>query len=182
MSYISTGVEYALHCLLFLIGQPEDATPPSARDLAALQGVSADYLAKLFTRLQQADLVVSREGALGGVRLARAARDISVLDVVVAIDGDRAFFDCQEIRGRCALFGDAPPAWATRGTCSIHAVMIEAERKAKAALAAHSLADLAGRVAAKAPMELGGMAAQWLSDRAANRKPGRVARPLDKQE
>ena len=43
----------------------------NVRDLAELQGVSVEYLAKLFTSLQKAGLVVAAEGARGGHRLAR---------------------------------------------------------------------------------------------------------------
>ena len=76
MAHITTGVEYGLHCLLYLVdprGSADAAPQASVRDLADLQGVPVEYVAKLFTKLQKAGLVVAAEGARGGFRLARPA-------------------------------------------------------------------------------------------------------------
>lgn len=71
MSQISTGVEYSLHCLLYLTHSQSAVEEASVRDLAELQGVPHDFLAKLFTKLAKAKLVVATEGIKGGFRLAR---------------------------------------------------------------------------------------------------------------
>lgn len=169
MSHITTGVEYALHCLLYLADPKAGADAASVRDLADLQGVPVEYVAKLFTRLQKAGLVEATEGVKGGFSLARPAATITVHDVVVAVDGDKRLFDCREIRGRCAVFGERPPAWAMKGVCSIHAVMLEAEDRMREALAAHTLADIGARVASKAPTGFGDDITRWLADRSAAR-------------
>lgn len=166
MAYITTGVEYGLHCLLYLIDPRDGVRTASVRDLAELQGVPADYVAKLFTKLQKAGLVVAFEGARGGFSLARDARSISVLDVIVAIDGEKSLFECREIRGRCAVFDGKPAAWATRGVCSIHAIMLEGEKRMREVFAARSLADIAAGVASKASPGFGNEVAKWLTDRA----------------
>jgi Rrf2 family protein len=171
MSHISTGVEYGLHCLLYLSHSEASVEEASVRDLAELQGIPAEFLAKLFTKLAKAELVVATEGIKGGFRLARPAHRITVHDVVVAIDGDKPLFDCREIRSRCAVFGDDTPAWATRGVCSIHAIMQAAEKAMRAELKQHTLADLVERTDAKAPAAFGEQVVHWLSDRAANRRP-----------
>ncbi|HZU63632.1 MAG TPA: Rrf2 family transcriptional regulator [Novosphingobium sp.] len=168
-AHISTGVEYALHSLLFLADRAEEAPAPSTRDLAELQAVPPEFLAKLFTRLQKAGLTRSIEGVGGGVRLARPPAAIRVLDVVRAIDGDKPLFECREIRQRCVLYGDQAPDWATRGPCAIHAVMIAAQARLDEALAACTLADLAGQLRAKAPPAFGAAAGGWLDARAARR-------------
>jgi len=175
MTYISAGVEYGLHCLLFLVDHQGDGPPVSSRNLAELQGVSVEYVAKLFTKLEKADLVVATEGVSGGFRLARQARAISVLDVVTAIDGDKSLFDCREIRGQCALFGRKAPAWATRGVCSVHAIMLQAETRMREVLALHTLADLAARVHSKTPPDFGQAVAKWLISRRRNARPIRRA-------
>jgi Rrf2 family protein len=135
-----------------------------------LQGVPVEYMAKLFTKLSRAGIVAATEGVRGGFRLARPAASISVLDIVNAIDGEKALFDCREIRANCAVFDDKPPAWATRGVCSIHAVMLDAEKRMNEALAAHSLADLAARTVEKAPAAYGHQVVKWLAHRSANRR------------
>jgi Rrf2 family protein len=178
MSHISAGVEYGLHCLLYLTEAAPGGVPEaSVRDLAELQGVPADYVAKLFTKLHKAGLVIATEGAKGGFALARPASQISVLDVVTAVDGDKALFECREVRTRCAVFGDAAPTWATSGVCSIHAVMQNAEKRMREALASQSLEDLAARTSAKAPRAFGPQVVKWLGGRAAGRRRDRGASP-----
>ncbi|WP_354681868.1 Rrf2 family transcriptional regulator [Cupriavidus necator] len=71
MSHISTGVEYGLHCLLYLSRSNMAVEEASVRDLAELQGIPNEFLAKLFTKLAKAGLVVATEGIKGGFRLAR---------------------------------------------------------------------------------------------------------------
>lgn len=73
MSLYSAGVEYGIHCLLFLVGNGGDTREASERDLAELQGVPVDYLAKIFTKLAKSKLVVATEGVHGGFNLARPA-------------------------------------------------------------------------------------------------------------
>ena len=62
MSHISAGVEYGLHCLLYLSGPPTGGTEASVRDLAELQGLSVEFVAKLFTKLRKAGLTEATEG------------------------------------------------------------------------------------------------------------------------
>lgn len=175
MAHISTGVEYGLHCLLYLVEPAPGVPEASVRDLAELQGVPADYLAKLFTKLHKAGLVFATEGAKGGFALARPAQQISVLDVVIAIDGDKPLFECREVRERCAVFGDTAPTWATSGMCSIHSVMQQAEKHMRESLASQTLADIATRTVAKAPRTFGPQVVKWLDSRAAGRRRERGA-------
>jgi len=173
MAHITAGVEYGLHCLLFLIDEAGETRSASARDLADLQGVPVDYVAKLFTKLQKGGLVIAAEGARGGFRLARPAEAISVLDVITAIDGDKPLFDCREIRGRCAVYEGK--SWTPHGVCSIHAVMLEAEARMRDVLATHTLAGIGQSVARKATPGFGREIAQWLADRAPSARKAREA-------
>jgi Rrf2 family protein len=176
MSYISSAVEYALHCLLYLVDTKDRSTGVSTRDLADLQGVSAEYLAKIFTKLHQAGLVVGTEGAGGGFALGRAPEKISVLDVVLAIDGKKPLFDCKDVRLGCAVFGSSAPTWASKGVCSIHAVMLEAEARMRTVLASHTLAGITARVAAKAPANFAREVRDWLAHRPTVRRTTRMRR------
>lgn len=168
MAHFGSGVEYAIHCLLYLVGR-EGAAMPSSRDLAVFQGVSMSYLAKLFSQLEKAGIVTAAEGVRGGYRLARPADAITVLDVADAIEGKKPLFDCREIRATCVLFGSTPPAWATGGVCSIHAVMLDAERRMRETLRARTLADLAGAVDRKMPGEFRSDVKAWFDGRAEGR-------------
>jgi Rrf2 family protein len=170
MAHLGNGVEYGLHCLLWLVDA--QGRPASSRDLADLQQVSPSFLAKIFSKLEKAGIVLSSEGIRGGYQLARQPGEITVLDVVDAIEGDKPLFDCQEIRGRCALFGDNAPGWATDGVCAIHAVMLRAEKRMREELAATSMADLAGVLAGKMPADMPDQVRTWLSGRVSDRSRG----------
>ena len=153
MSFYSAGVEYGIHCLIFLVGDRGESREASVRDLAELQGVPLDYLAKIFTKLAKSTLVVATEGVRGGFKLARPADEISLLDIVNAIDGQKMIFDCKEIRGRCALFEGAAPDWALEGHCSVHAAMLTAQKRMEEALAQQTILDLARKVGRKSPSD-----------------------------
>jgi Rrf2 family protein len=187
MAHLGNAVEYGLHCLLWLAAP--QARPASSRDLAELQGISASFLAKIFPKLEKAGIVSASEGIRGGYLLARAPAEITVLDVVDAIEGEKSLFDCQEIRGRCAVFAGRPPGWATEGVCAIHAVMLRAEKRMREELAATSLADLARTLDGKMPVETPGQIQTWLAGRAAartavppDRRQPRRRRPRDPQQ
>ena len=74
MAYITSSVEYAIHCL-FLVNNEDK--PLSSKDLAELQGVSPSFMAKIFPKLEKAGLVVAQEGVRGGYLLAQSAHEIS---------------------------------------------------------------------------------------------------------
>ncbi len=111
MAFYSAGVEYGIHSLVCMVDNKGNGVEMSVREIAALQGVPYDYLAKIFTKLSKAGLVASTEGKGGGFMLARLPEQITVLDIVTAIDGPKSIFDCKEIRQRLAVFGETPPAW-----------------------------------------------------------------------
>ena len=135
---LSDGIEWGVHVATLLAVLPPDAALPSAR-LAEFHGVPAAYLAKHLQALSRAGILESVQGPRGGYRLARPAAQITVLDVVEAIDGTEPAFRCHEIRRR----GPARmPAREYRQPCGIATVMARAEEAYRAELAAVSIADL----------------------------------------
>ncbi|MCS2148052.1 Rrf2 family transcriptional regulator [Scandinavium sp. H11S7] len=165
MAFYSSGVEYGIHSLMSMVDANGDAREMSVRELAELQNVPYDYLAKIFTRLSRAGLVVSTEGKGGGFRLARASELISVLDIVQAIDGDKSMFECREIRQRLALFDEAPPSWVCDGPCGVRSVMDSAQQRMEEELARHTVLDLARKMFRKAPDTFTIEVKQWINDR-----------------
>lgn len=156
------GAEYALHSLLTLASRTE---PASVKDLAGYQQIPERFLAKVFTRLVKAKVVAATEGVSGGFVLARPADQISVGDVLEAVDPGRTLFECAEIRRNCVLFGEEPPRWSTSGKCQIHAFMAKAERELRAVLASKTLADLARELGNKAPRDFVKDSDLWFRDR-----------------
>ena len=171
MAHLTASVEYATHCLLWLVGREHQ--PLSSRDLATLQGISPSFVAKIFPKLEKAGLIVSSEGVRGGYRLARAPQDITFLDIVDAVEGHKPLFDCQNIRSQCAVFDGSAPVWATRGVCAIHAVMLNVEKAMRAELAATTLADVAATLERKAPPTFATAINEWIEQRADARNPKR---------
>lgn len=174
MAHLTASVEYGIHCLLWLAVADDAAL--SSRELAELQGVSPAFVAKIFPKLEKAGVVAASSGLRGGYRLAKPAAQISLLEIVDAIEGEKPLFDCQEIRERCALFDGKPPRWATQGVCAIHAAMLKAEQAMRDSLAASTLADIARTVERKAPAAFEREVRGWLGARNAARGTQRSPR------
>ena len=172
VSLYGSAVEYALHCLLWLA--PARETPASSRDLAELTGVSPALVAKLLPKLEKAGVLAAQGGIAGGYRLARPADEITVLEIVEAVDGGKRLFDCKDVRLKCPLFGADPPTWASHGLCTIHAVMLRAEKSMRREMAHTTLLDIANGVERKAPATFGDDVGRWLDDRVADRETARV--------
>ncbi len=81
---LSQTTEYALRAMACLAYAPDELTPTPR--LAEQTLVPPNYLAKVLQSLAQADLITGRRGVGGGYRLSRPAAEISLLDVVNAID------------------------------------------------------------------------------------------------
>jgi len=137
---MSGGLEWALHCCVVLTAASRPA--PAAR-LAELHDVSPSYLAKQLQALSRAGLVRSVQGKAGGYVLTRSPEQITVLDVVEAVDGPGPTFVCTEIRQRGPLA--APPESCT-APCGIARAMAAAETAWRDSLRSVSIADLAGAV------------------------------------
>jgi Rrf2 family protein len=157
---ISEGVEWALHCLVLLATVPPERALPAAR-LAEFHGVPAPYLAKHLQAVSRAGLVDTVPGPRGGYRLARPAADITVLEVVQAVDGPSPAFTCTEIRQR----GPAGlPGRQYRVACGIHRTMMRAEEAYRRELRDTTIADLLEGTLADASPETLLRGAKWLTE------------------
>lgn len=89
---ISQTAEYALRAIVWLARDP--GTPLGTPRIARATHVPAGYLCRVLQALARAGLVESNPGRSGGFRLMRAPRDISVLDVVNAVDPVQRIVRC----------------------------------------------------------------------------------------
>jgi Rrf2 family protein len=137
------GVEWALHVLLTFAWLDDDDPVPAAQ-LAASHGLPPAYLNKQLQALVRSGLLESLPGARGGFRLARPPSAITLMDVVVAIEGSDRAFRCTEIRQR-GVGGDMP-ARVFDGPCAIHTSMQRAELAWRRELAARTVADIRDEV------------------------------------
>jgi Rrf2 family transcriptional regulator, iron-sulfur cluster assembly transcription factor len=83
---LSAQEEYGLRCLL-QVARHEGGEPLRIPEIAAREGLSPEYTAKLMRGLRQGGLVASTRGATGGYRLARPAAEVSVLDALTVLGG-----------------------------------------------------------------------------------------------
>lgn len=164
MATLGKGVEYALHCLLYLTDRSKGGSL-AVGDMARFQGVSETYLAKVFTKLKKAGLVRAALGAKGGYELARSPDEITFWDVAIAVEGEIRLFECWNIRAQSAIYRDREhqPKWSEREPCTIHQVMMDVETTIKSGLQARTLAWLAREVRRKVPKREREKVVQWFS-------------------
>ncbi|WP_399894392.1 Rrf2 family transcriptional regulator [Streptomyces sp. BBFR51] len=134
---MAKGVEWALHTLLNLdmIG----GGPAGSGQLAEAHGLSPSYLNKQLQLLAKAGLLISVPGPRGGFSLAKPLEDVTLLEVVQAIEGTARLFHCEEIRC-CGRIGELSPP--PTETCAVNAAMRRAEQAWHQALAAQTLAEI----------------------------------------
>ncbi len=121
---MNEGIEWAIHCCSLLAHLPDKAAL-SVGALSEFFDIPQTYLAKNLQLLSRAKIVSSAKGPGGGYRLARNARNISLLDIVQAIDGRDPCFRCTEIRQRGP---SALPPSRYRKPCGIARTMLKAEQ------------------------------------------------------
>lgn len=96
---VSQSLDYAVRALVLLALQPTGAYI-AAGELADRLGLPRRFVEQQVTALSRAGIVQCRRGASGGCALARQASDVSVLDVVQAIQGD--VLDVPRVTGSAA--------------------------------------------------------------------------------
>jgi Rrf2 family protein len=101
---ITRQADYALRAMIYL-AKIEPNQRAATSQIAQVQQIPPSFLAKIISQLSIAGLIHTSRGARGGVTLARAPEDISILEVVEAIDGPIALNECTSASGTCQ-FGD----------------------------------------------------------------------------
>lgn len=95
---LSTKGRYGLRAMIDLADYSED-TPQSIANIAMRQSISDSYLEQLMAKLKKAGLITSIRGSQGGYVLARSSDEISVGDILRALEGDLSPVDCIGIKG-----------------------------------------------------------------------------------
>jgi Rrf2 family cysteine metabolism transcriptional repressor len=85
---IPVKLDYACRILCELARHHDHGEPVRIDDLAATEAVPANFLAQLLGELKNARLVVSRRGVQGGFLLGRAPDQITLYDIIQAMEGD----------------------------------------------------------------------------------------------
>jgi Rrf2 family protein len=131
MLRLSKKADYALMAMkhLALRSDRGSAGSSSAREIAELYDIPIELMAKVLQRLVRSGLLASHQGTRGGYELARRPTEISVADVIQAIDGPVTVTACSTDDGQCEQFAKCnvrDPLWRVRerilaalGDCTI---------------------------------------------------------------
>ncbi len=112
MLSISRETDYACRVILHLTLLPTDARV-TAQEIAKKRIIPRALVRRVITRLGKAKLIKTSRGNRGGLRLARPAAQISLLDVVQAMEGVIALNACLLTEYKCPLMKNCPvhQAW-----------------------------------------------------------------------
>lgn len=139
----STG--YALHALIHL-AHSERGQNVGIKELSTLLGVSESYLSKIMSKLRRDGIVRAVTGASGGYELARAADQITFLEVIQVVEGRQHMFECFNMNTpRHQLFFEAEGSEAHSSNqqggkeCLVKKVMIGAEQQMYLYLQRHTI-------------------------------------------
>jgi Rrf2 family protein len=108
---ITRQADYAVRAVMHLARNGETRTATSL--IATEQKIPPSFLAKIISQLSIAGLLHTSRGARGGVTLARNPSEITLLEVVEAIDGPIQLNECVGESGECAFDLNCPlrPVW-----------------------------------------------------------------------
>ncbi len=156
--HVSARSDYAVRAVLEL-ALTEPGRNVSGEALATAQGTPPRYTTQMMVELRRAGIVTSQRGADGGFRLARPAEEITIADVIRAIDGPLA-----EVRGM-------PPEQATYDGAAVHLqdVWIALRTAIRGVLETTTIADVA---AGRLPPEVRALAAEPTSWSTRQTRPG----------
>jgi Rrf2 family protein len=87
---VSAKADYAVRAAAELAAAEADGRPLKRDQIASAQAIPAKFLEAILLDLKHAGIIKSQRGADGGYALARPARDISIADVIRAVDGPMA--------------------------------------------------------------------------------------------
>lgn len=90
---ITTKAHYGLMAMCEL-GIRYGGTPISVKKIASIQNCSDSYMEQIFSLLKKADLIQSARGARGGYTLTRTPDEISVAQIIRALEGPIGFTEC----------------------------------------------------------------------------------------
>src|SRR5881275_1428674 len=135
MLRLSKKADYALMAMkhLALRGDRSSHATASAREIAELYDIPIELMAKVLQRLVRRGLLASQQGTRGGYQLSRAPLQITVADVIQAIEGPVTVTACSTDDGQCDQFSK----------CNVRDPLFRVRERILAALGDCTIAELA---------------------------------------
>ena len=143
------GVEWAVHSCVNMAWTPAGEAVNSAR-LAEYYKLPGAYLNKQLQALVRAGILGSVSGPRGGFHLARRPENVTVLDIVLALESPDPVFRCEGILGNVP---DADTELNFVRTCLISQTMRQAELAWRQALARQTIAGIADSMERRFPQD-----------------------------
>jgi Rrf2 family protein len=137
---ITRQADYALRAMIFL-AEMEPNQRAATSQIAEVQHIPPSFLAKIISQLSIAGLIHTSRGARGGVSLARSPEEISILEVVEAIDGPISLNECTGDPDSCP-FGES---------CTLHELWCTTQAELVAKLRNSNFAQFIATSSAAAP-------------------------------
>jgi len=134
---LTRGTDYGILGMLYLAMRPLEQVT-LLHEIAEAQDIPESYLAKIFQDLSKEGLICSRRGAKGGFCLARPAAEITLLDVIQALEGPISLNRCLDIREDCPHLE----------TCGVAPVLRQAQAQLLETLRSATFDDLASETLA----------------------------------
>jgi Rrf2 family transcriptional regulator, iron-sulfur cluster assembly transcription factor len=128
---LTNAGDYAIRGMIHIASLPEGAVALRS-EIARAQGIPSSFMAKILRSLVRARLLRSSRGVHGGFALARSASEITLLDVVEAIEGPLSLTDCTPESDGCVRSEE----------CPAHVVWLSVQTKMADVLSGTSLEEL----------------------------------------
>jgi Rrf2 family protein len=117
MLQIKRETDYAIRCLFYLSGKEDEVV--MVDEIAQEMRIPKTFLAKILQRLAKAGLVLSYVGVKGGFYIAKNPEEISLYDVITAIEGPVAMNKCTVNKRSCSL----------SSRCKVHPIWVNVRRE-----------------------------------------------------
>jgi Rrf2 family protein len=127
---ITRQTDYAIRCVLYLSKKQDQ--PTVVEEIAQEMSIPKSFLSKIVQKLSRADILESFRGIKGGFKLARKPAEISLLDVIAAMQGPAASNKCAVDKAKCNL----------SCACVVHPVWIELRKQTEDYLRKINFANL----------------------------------------
>jgi Rrf2 family protein len=110
---ITRETDYAIRCVIHLAESPNDVI--MVDEIAKARAIPKSFLSKILQKLAKANIVKSYRGVKGGFQIAKSPKEISLLDVIEAVEGLVAMNRCAVDRKFCSLSNN----------CTVHPIWVE---------------------------------------------------------
>lgn len=133
---LSKSSIYAIQACAYLASTPTDDEYTPISEIAEALSIPYHFLKKVLAELAQNGLLHSQRSARGGVALGKDAKNITLLDIIVTLDGPTLFDEC--------LLG--LPGCGEKTPCAMHNAWATERTRLKLMFSSTTLADIASRV------------------------------------